>query len=102
MKFKKTFTYYNNRFFWDKEKTNGLCVDFIKSFIDDVSYGQTVEVTVSTNNPKRKNYRKIVRNKDERVMLSDIEFIVCYAERTVLNDLGIGIGDSFWIKVELL
>ena len=83
---------------------NGLCVPFISKFIGNVPEWVTTSVSVkfSTNNPKKKGFRKILRTDADEIKLGDDVFQLCYYEKKVLNNTGVNIDDSFWIKVEKL
>jgi hypothetical protein len=91
-------------FFWDEDMINGLCVAFISKFIGKVPDRGTTSVSVkfSANNPKKKGFLKILRTGSDEIKLGDDVFQLCYHEIKVLNDAGINIDDSFWIKVEKL
>jgi len=79
----------------------GICIPFIKEFVSvNTGIKETITVTVSATNPKKKGYKVIKRNRDNRVMIRDEEFAVCYSEEKQLDNLGIKLGDSFWMKVE--
>jgi hypothetical protein len=106
MKIKKTLSrdHYQS-FFWDDIMHHGLCLDFIKNLLsvkEDIT--GKVEVTVSTINPKTKNFRKITRTSESEILLNSKEFknskkfSVCYAELQLLDSLGIDINESFWMK----
>jgi hypothetical protein len=78
---------------------HGLCLDFIKNLLsvkEDIT--GKVEVTVSTINPKTKNFRKITRTSESEILLNSKKFSVCYAELQLLDSLGIDINESFWMK----
>ena len=94
-------------FFWDEIMHHGLCHDFIKNLLSvEADVLGKVEVTLSTINPKAKNFRKITRTSGIKITrTSGIKitsnsngFAVCYAELILLDSLGINIGDSFWMK----
>lgn len=86
-------------FFWDEIMHHGLCHDFIKNLLSvEADVLGKVEVTLSTINPKVKNFRKITRTSGIKITLNSNEFGVCYAELILLDSLGINIGDSFWMK----
>ena len=86
-------------FFWDEIMHHGLCHDFIKNLLSvEADVLGKVEVTLSTINPKAKNFRKITRTSGIKITSNSNGFAVCYAELILLDSLGINIGDSFWMK----
>lgn len=100
MKIKKTLNRNSiQSFFWDDKMHHGLCLNFIKKLLStekDVS-GDIV-VTLSTINPKTKNFRKITRLSGAEILLDSEKFDVCYSEQQILDSLEININDSFWMK----
>lgn len=105
MKISKILVHKSNRsFFWDEDMANGLCVAFISKFIGKVPDRATTFVSVkfSTNNPKKKGFRKILRTGSDEIKLGDKAFQLCYHEIQVLENTGVNIDDFFWMKVEKL
>jgi hypothetical protein len=94
----------NQCFFWDKDMVNSLCIPFVSKFVGKVPEWVTTSVSVkfSTNNPKKKGFRKILRTEGAEIKLEDDAFQLCWNEMEVLNDAGIKAGHFFWMKVEKL
>jgi hypothetical protein len=101
MKITETLTHRNsyNSFFWTSGMIHGICTNFVGAFIPIDNQYQTIKLTLSINNPKKKGYRKITRSNDRHVIMNDREFEVCRSEVKLLNS--IGAIDTFWIKIEL-
>ena len=86
-------------FFWDDVMHHGLCHDFIKNLLSiEADVSGKVEITLSTINPKAKNFQKITRKSENKIRLNSKDFGVCYTEQQLLDSIGINIGDSFWMK----
>lgn len=102
MKITKSFTKRSqcHSFFWHGEYELGVCESFINRFIKVKGDEQTVNITLSLKNPKKKGYRKILRSEDGVVRLNGERFSVCSTERIALDNAGVKVGDNFWIKVE--
>ena len=92
----------NREFFWDDDMITGLCVPFISKFVGKVPdwMNTAVSVNFSTNNPKKKGFRKILRSDDAEIKFNNKAFQICGSEIRTLDNAGIETGDSFWLKVE--
>lgn len=86
-------------FYWDNLMHSGLCIVFIGKLLNDYHTKiKSVTVTLSSKNPKRNGYKKIMRKGVNKIMIDDLILHVCYDEEVTLNDAGIKIGDNFWMK----
>lgn len=87
------------------EENLTLCDRFISQLLgckDKMTQATKLQVKLSTTNPKKKGWRKIVRIYNERIRMGKSTHTVCYHETCVLTDTGIKVGDSFWMKAEYL
>ena len=101
MRITKTFTskHYNN-FFWSEGDKLGVCKPFVKNFITVSKTNDSAAViTLSTINPKKKEFKSVKRTDTSKVMLGEKTYDVCYSERIQLDNVDIKVGDTFWLKV---
>lgn len=107
MKITKTFKRKHYRtFFWSEDPLS-ICSDFISNFItiptnSNITVIITVNVTLSTTNPKKKAYKAVKRVDHGMVKINDSKYTVCWSERNELSRLGIEEGNTFWVKVTII
>jgi len=104
MKITKTMSKSGGKFYWLSPSSNvGICEDFASQFVTDAANVKSVDVSISTKNPKKKGYHKVVIEYNfsdcQHIVLNNKKFVVCYAEREYLADMGIFKDVPFWIKV---
>lgn len=89
-------------FFFEPKTNNALCAEFIGAVSNSKLENITIcRATLSTKDQKEKGYRKITRNEWNKAKFGKKEFPICQEERETLENAGIKIGDSFWVKCEL-
>lgn len=93
-------------FFMSDEKNGNLaiCNDFTSKLlgIEPLNSPSEIKASIASKNPKRKNWKKILRTDREYVSFDGSSFPVCYQERKFLDEMGIEPEQSFWMKIEVL
>lgn len=92
-------------FMFDGEEYNlAICNAFASKVlgIDTLNSLSEIKASIASKNPKRKNWKKILRTDREYVSFDGSSFPICYQERDFLDQMGIEPEQSFWMKIEVL
>ena len=86
-------------FFWFNRPELAICIGFVKNFIEISRKNQTIEVTISNENPDDEDFREVFIVDDFDVKLDKEKYLLCSDERKFLYGIGCVAGSSFWIKI---
>jgi hypothetical protein len=91
----------HNSFFRISGTDYTICEEFTKQLIGEpLNKILSVKFTLATKNPKTKGFKKILYKYTTTSIMGGIEYDTISSQQRILKQLGIEVGDYYWMKAE--